>query len=201
MIRHMVEQGSQQWHELRLGMITSTRLKKLMGSTNLDLMDELIAEQELGYSDEDDFISDDMQRGIDLEPLAIEAYEFAKSVKTEMVGMLQSDEIPLLSVSPDRLVGDNGAVEVKCPRTKTHIKAIRQGGVPNEYKYQVLMYFLVHEKLEWLDFVSYDPRLIRKPLYIYRVERQDIAHDLEQARQACIKFIAKMEKYREEVFF
>jgi len=107
----------------------------------------------------------------------------------------------LLTVSPDRLVGSDGAVEVKCLKTKNHIKAIRQGGVPNDYKYQVLQYFIVHDGLKWLDFVSFDPRLTRKPIYVHRVWRKDIQLELDDALVAVRRFVEKLEKYKAELFF
>lgn len=201
MIIHNVAQGSQEWHELRVGKITSSRLKKLTKSDNLDLMDELIAEQELGYADSDGYINADMQWGIDHEPLAIAEYERITGNKTTVIGMLQSDEIPLLTVSPDRLVGTDGAVEVKCPSTKVHIRYIRQNQLPNEYKEQVWQYFLVHNDLKWLDFVSFDPRLTRKPYWSIRVTREKLQPVLDEAMVRVRKFIDKMEKYREEMFF
>lgn len=200
MTRHHIEQGSPEWHQLRVGKITSTRLKKLMSSSNLDLIDELIAEMELGYSDDDDYVSPEMQWGLDNEAPAIEMYEQITGNKTERIGMLQSDEFPILTVSPDRLVGEYGAVEVKCLKTKNHIKAIRMGGVPNDYKYQVMQYFLVHTDLKWLDFVSFDPRLTSKPIYIYRVEREAISQELSDTTEAVKKFLTKLEKYKEQIF-
>lgn len=43
-----VEQGSQEWHNLRLATVTGTRLKDLVKPSNLSLMDELIAEELTG---------------------------------------------------------------------------------------------------------------------------------------------------------
>jgi hypothetical protein len=75
------------------------------------------------------------------------------------------------------------------------------GGLPNEHKWQVYQYFLVNEKLQWLDFISYDPRFAPKPLYIYRVERNEIIEELKATMDALIKFWAKFEKYHQQVTF
>jgi len=201
MIIHDVEQGSYEWHQIRLGKITSTRLKKLMSKDNLSLVDELIAEEETGISDDDGFVSEDMQRGIDLEPLAIKEYESVTGNTVTRYGILQSDELPILCQSPDGYVGTEGAIEVKCPRTKTHVKYIRQGKIPNDYKEQVWTYFMVNPELQWLDFISYDPRLTKKPIWILRVNREDVQDDIIGAWMMLQAFNEKYISLKEELFF
>jgi predicted phage-related endonuclease len=201
MIIHDVQQGSYEWHQLRLGKITSTRLKKLMSKDNLSLVDELIAEEETGISDDDGFVSEEMQRGIDLEPLAIKEYESVTGNTVTRYGFLQSDELPILCQSPDGYVGVDGAIEVKCPKTKTHIKYIRQGKIPNDYKEQVWTYFMVNPNLKWLDFISYDPRLTKKPIWILRVNREDVQDDIIGAWMMLQAFNEKYIRLKEELFF
>ena len=203
MIIHNVEQGSYEWHQLRTGKVTSTRLKRVLGSSNMDLIDELIAEIETGYmEDADAFVSEAMQRGTDLEPIAIKAYEELKGYKTEVVGFMQSEEYPLFGVSADRLVPDlKGAVEVKCPDTKKHIRHIRQNRVNADYEAQVISYFIVDPTIEWVDFVSFDPRLTRKPLHIIRVNRADYTKEIAEAQYALSKFFVKLKKTMDDLFF
>ena len=201
MIIHDVEQGSYEWHQIRLGKITSTRLKKLMSKDNMSLVDELIAEEETGLSDDDGFVSEDMQRGIDLEPLAIKEYESMTGNTVTQYGILQSEELPILCQSPDGYVGTDGAIEVKCPRTKTHVKYIRQGKIPNDYKEQVWCYFMVNPNLKWLDFISYDPRLVKKPIWVLRVNREDVQDDIIGAWMMLQAFNEKYIRLKEELFF
>jgi len=207
MIIHDCTQGSFEWHQLRLGKITGSRLKKMMAKDNLSLIDELIAEEQVGIADDDEFVSDEMQRGIDMEPLAIQEYSNITGNTVEHPCILQSEDWPILFQSPDGCIkgasegGFEGAVEVKCPKTKTHIKYIRMGKIPNEYKEQVWSYFLVNPDLKWLDFVSYDPRLTVKPIWIHRVTREELAEELQTAVAELEKFIAKLDKYKSEIFF
>jgi putative phage-type endonuclease len=201
MIIHDVEQGSYEWHQIRLGKITSTRLKKVMAKDNMSLVDELIAEEETGLSDDDGFVSEDMQRGIDLEPLAIKEYESITGNSVTRYGIMQSDELPILCQSPDGYVGTEGAIEVKCPRTKTHVKYIRQGKIPNDYKEQVWCYFMVNPNLKWLDFISYDPRLTKKPIWVLRVNREDVQDDIIGAWMMLQAFNEKYIRLKEELFF
>jgi hypothetical protein len=75
------------------------------------------------------------------------------------------------------------------------------GGLPNEHKYQSLQYFLINEDLQWLDFVSYDPRFAPRPLYIHRITRDEVQAELGELMANIVKFWAKFEKYYQQVTF
>ncbi len=59
----------------------------------------------------------------------------------------------------------------------------------------------MNEKLEWLDFVSFDPRLTKKPLFIHRIKREELADEITIATAKLHKFFAKFEKLKTELFF
>jgi len=61
-------------------------------------------------------------------------------------------------VSPDGLIGDNGGIEIKCPKTTTQIETFLSGKMPTQHKPQVQGCLWVSER-EWWDFVSFDPRI------------------------------------------
>lgn len=197
------EQGIPEWHKIRLGKITSTRTKDIMKSDNLGVVDALIAEIEcpedaLWSVVEDTYQSDAMKWGSEYEPEA--RLKYGKELIVP--AFCTHDHFDWLGMSPDGFTLDfTGAVEIKCPNTKTHVKYIRMGGLPNEYKYQVYQYFLVNEKLQWLDFISYDPRFAPKPMYIHRVERAEIVDELNKTMAELHKFWAKFEKYHKQVIF
>jgi putative phage-type endonuclease len=201
MIIHNCDQGSHEWHQIRIGKITGTRLKKMLAKDNLSLLDELIAEEETGLTDDDDFVSEEMQRGIDLEPLAIQEYSNITGHEVDHPCLIQSSEWPILMMSPDGYIGTNGAVEIKCPKTKTHIKYIRQGKIPNDYKEQIWCYFMVNPDLQWLDFVSYDPRLTKKPIWILHITREQVQEDVNDALWQLGSFLTKLDSYKNEIFF
>jgi hypothetical protein len=178
-----------------------------MKSDNLPVVDALIAEKEcfddhLWDALENNYESEAMKWGTEYEPEAKAKYTAQTGIELIDVAFCIHDELDWLGMSPDGLTPDHiGAVEVKCPSTKTHVRTIRMGGLPNEHKWQVYQYFLVNEKLQWLDFISYDPRFAPKPLYIYRVERNEIIEELKATMDALIKFWAKFEKYHQQVTF
>lgn len=201
MIIHDVKQGSMEWFQLRLGKVTGSRLCKVFKADNLSLMDELIAEDMTETWEDSGYISDEMQRGIDLEPEALDQYEKINGVKLIRHGMIQSSEMPRLSYSPDGRVGVIGGVEVKCPTSKKHIQYLRQQQLPNDYRWQVLTPFLINPDCLWYDFMSYDPRVSQRPYFIHRTNRNEVEAELAKAKSDLEKFFAKMQKYQEEILF
>lgn len=195
-------QRSQEWFEARLGVITGSRAKYAFAKNNLVFMDELIAERLTGVIPEG-FTSEAMKHGILYEPEAIRVYEEVSGNTVEEVGFCVHDEHPYIAVSPDGLVKINGqyqgAVEVKCPSSKKHVEYMRIGRVPSEYKRQVVHYFVVIEELQWLDFVSYDPRLAQHKLHIHRVTREELQEQINEATDLYIKLYSKLLKYEEAI--
>lgn len=199
MIEVKVEQGSQEWLKMRLGKITGTRLKEVFKSDNLSLVDELTAEI-ISEVIEENFVNHAMQRGKDLEPIVRDLYTQVTGIEIEEIGFCLSEENDFLALSPDGFTPDRkGAIEIKCPSTKIHVKYIRQDQLPNEYKYQVYNYFLVNQDLEYLDFVSFDDRFKIKPMYVKRITREEIQTELYHTNAELEKFCTKFLKYYEKI--
>ena len=199
MIEIDVKQGSEEWLKMRLGKITGTKLKEVFKPDNLPLIYKMIAEID-SEEIEETFTTKQMQRGKDLEPIAREIYQQVKDIEIEEIGFCLSDSNDYLAYSTDGFTKDRkGGIEIKCPNTETHVKYISQNQIPNEYKSQVHTAFLVNEKLEWLDFVSFDPRFKSKPMFIKRIERTEIDSILQQTKIELNKFITKFEKYYKKV--
>ena len=199
-----IKQGTPEWNALRLGKVTGTRLKDLLATNNLPLVDKLIAER-VSERTKEGYKSEEMDRGNDMEPIAIQAYEDYTGLNVERVGFIESDKFDWFGVSPDGLILINGkftkAIEVKCPDTHNHVKYIRQGVVPSEYWSQVLSGFIVNEDLEEMDFISYDNRFHYQPLFIVTTRRVDIIEEIAQTEKAMVKFWEKFEKYYDQITF
>ena len=198
-----LQQRSPEWHKIRKGSIGGTRVKSAFAKNNLPLVDELIAER---HSDtiEENFVNDAMQRGIDLEPVAIAEFEDFTELTVDTFGLATNDKFTGCHLSPDGLVLDvNGypmfGVEVKCPSTKKHVEYIRTNKVPAEYKFQVYHYFAICETVETMFFVSFDPRFEIKPLHVVQLNREDIQKELEEYESGLLKFIDKLNKYESEI--
>lgn len=197
-----LEQRSPEWFQARLGTITGSRAKKVFASNNLPFVDELIAER-MTQTVEDSYTSPAMEHGILFEPEALKTYNERTGNEALEVGYCVHDHYEWLAVSPDALVFDKGVaiggVEIKCPSSKKHIEYIRQDKVPNEYKYQVYHYFIVIDTLEWLDFVTYDPRNSQRDIHVVRVTREELKAELAEVFTAYMKFYAKLEKYEKQI--
>ena len=195
MLEIKTKQGSAEWKSLRLGKITGTRLKGIRASNNLPVIDEMISEIVTG-SAEEIYLNSAMIRGNEKEPEARNLYIQKTGLNIEEVGFCISLDNDYIGLSPDGLTEDrSGAIEIKCPSTKRHIQNIRMNIIPSDYKDQVLMYFILNNNLEWLDFISYDDRFTIKPIWIKRTTREELAEDIEKAKADIEKFIVKFEKY------
>ncbi|MCR9179654.1 MAG: YqaJ viral recombinase family protein [Erythrobacteraceae bacterium] len=173
------DQGSPAWHEARLGCVTASRIADVVartksgyGAARQTYMRQLLAERLTGMASEV-YINAAMRWGTDMEPHAVAAYEEASGVVTELVGFLSHPAIAYAGASPDRLVGHEGLLEVKCPASTTHIDTLLSGEVPERYMLQ-MQWQMACSGRAWCDFVSFDPRLPQAyASFITRVSRDD----------------------------
>lgn len=170
------EQGSDEWHQARLGIPTATGVSSIVSASGkksaayISYLAELVAESIEG-STERDFKSAAMRRGNKLEPLARSAYEFITDHEVIQVGGVYRDANKDIMISPDGLIPSlKKGLEIKCPDLKTHIRYIIESGVPSEYIIQVQSALWVTGYDTW-DFVSYCPAYQKQSVYIYTAER------------------------------
>lgn len=162
MIIHDVEQGSQAWLDLRVGVATASQFDQIItpktqkpSASMAKYAYKLLAEKALGQS-LDDASSMWMERGKELEPEARAWYELTQGVDVRQVGFITSDD-GLVGCSPDGLVGEDGGLEIKCPSATVHMGYLL-GGVEDAYKCQVQGGLWVTGRA-WWDFLSYCPGL------------------------------------------
>lgn len=161
-----LEQGSDSWLDARRGMITASTIGRLITPKTLKpagnpesraLIAELAAERITGWS-ETVYVNADMERGVESEPLARDLYSEHYGIPVAETGFMVEDNLGgkgfRFGYSPDGLVGDDGLIEAKAPRAKTHIQTILSGEVPLYNMAQVQAGLLVSGR-EWLDFLSY----------------------------------------------
>lgn len=177
---HDVEQGTDEWHELRNGIITASEAKQFITNTGkLATNDKArksiyeLAAQRISGVTEPTYISDDMLRGMDEEADAIEYYEKNRT-DVDITGIVINDDLGFpVGYSPDALVGNVGLLEVKCPRQKAHIQTMVTYTVPDEYKWQLQQGLFVTGR-KWIDYVSHHAGL---PMVIIRVIPDDEMQD------------------------
>lgn len=180
MIKVNIEQGSEAWHDIRLGRVTATRFKDLMAGDSTksykDLITDLACEM-ITNKAEETYTNAIMERGIELESEAAKLYDSIFELESEEVGFCMFDDNnPLhewVGISPDRLVGELGGLEIKCPLRKTHLNYIKADKLPSEYRHQIQSSMYV-TGLQWWDFMSYYPGM--KP-FIIRVYPDKELHE------------------------
>lgn len=176
------EQRSEMWFAARAGRLTGSRagdmlakIKSGEAAAKRDLRVQLVCERLTGKPAESSFINAEMQRGIDMEPIARGEYEAMTGEIVEHTGFLSLDG-KMAGCSLDGHVNDfEGIVEIKCPKSATHLKYLRSGGIPTDYYAQCLHNMWV-TGAKWCDFVSYDDRFPADlQLYIARMVRDETA--------------------------
>ncbi len=167
-----IEQGSEEWHALRCGILTASEMKFIVTPTLKPASNdkerahlfELLG-QRITRHTEPRYISDDMLRGQDDEIDARIRYAEHFAPVTECGFVTNDDHGFVIGYSPDGLVDDDGLIECKSRRQKFQVETILADRVPEEYMLQIQTGLLVTGR-EWLDFVSYCAGL---PMFVKRV--------------------------------
>jgi putative phage-type endonuclease len=175
----MIPQDSEEWAKARLGKCTASRVADVIartksgyGMSRANYMAELVAERLTGEQFAT-YTNAAMQWGVDTEPQARVAYEFMESVKVDPAGFVEHPHIGMAGASPDGFVGEDGLVEIKCPKTATHIETLLGSSIPDKYVVQ-MQWQMACTGRKWVDFVSFDPRMPESmALFIKRVHRDE----------------------------
>lgn len=170
---HDCTQGSQEWLKLRSGIPTSSQFARIITPTGKPskssdpYMHALIAERYMGRP-LTEHVSFWMERGSALEAEAVAYYEHLKDTDTEAVGFVTNDA-GTIGESPDRLVGEDGLLEIKCPAPHTHVQYLMHKPVDRTYYPQIMGQLWICER-EWVDILSYHPGM---PPALVRTHRDE----------------------------
>ena len=194
----MIEQGTPEWFQERLGKVTASRVADVVAKTKsgysasrANYMAQLVCER-LTNSVAESYTNAAMQWGIVTEDQARASYEFAQSVSVEAIGFVPHPTITMSGASPDGLIADDGMCEIKCPNTSTHIETLLTGKVPEKYVTQ-MQWQMACTGRQWCDFVSYDPRMPeRMRLFIQRVKRDD--KRIDELESEVVGFLAELDE-------
>lgn len=167
---HECEQGTEEWHRVRLGVPTASEFKSIIaegkGKTRRTYMMKLLGERFTGEPAEN-YTNAHMERGKVMEDEARHLYEFMHDdITLRRVGFIRRGDV---GCSPDSLIGDTGMVEIKTKLPHLQMDLLVSGKLPSEHVAQIQGQLWVAER-EFVDFVSYWPRL---PLFVKRVTRDE----------------------------
>lgn len=128
-IIHNVEQRSPEWYMLREGKITASTITNILGKESLVTTQKAIknismklAIEAVHGMIENDYVSFDMQRGIDQEPSAFNLLSdiLAKDfIQLNKVGFVTYSEH--IGCSPDGIASNNSNAEIKCPNAENFL--------------------------------------------------------------------------------
>jgi hypothetical protein len=172
-ILHDCAQYSEAYDRLRLGLPTSSNFKKIITSLGEPSKQwrayayHLIAERLLGRK-VDSYTSPQMERGVIVEAEAAEWYEFAHNQETRRIGFITNDA-GTVGCSPDRLIGDDGLLEIKCPSPPGQIEYLLTGKPHRDHRPQLQGQLWITER-EWVDILCWHDEL---PRIVVRAERNE----------------------------
>lgn len=140
-----MEQRSNEWHDARLGRFTASKISLLLGKEGLTKTKQSIdnyamkAASEMYFGGiESDYVSFDMQRGLDLEPIAFEKFKELKGL--EFLDVSKCGFIPYGKhggASPDGIVSNGRNLEMKCPTIENFAKLVLTNEIKDEYVEQM----------------------------------------------------------------
>ena len=206
-IYEKVVQGTDEWMQLRCGILTASEMHHLVTPSKLEpawndaarsyLLD-LAAQRISGFVDAS-FTSKWMERGKFDEPYARDYYA-DNFEPVRQVGFV-SNEIDgvIIGYSPDGLVGDNGAIEAKSRNPSIQLGFILDRRIPTQALIQVQTGMLVAE-LDWIDYVSYSGGLAMAVERVYRDDKIQAAirRAAVEAEARIKEIVARYEKLLED---
>ena len=179
-------QRTADWHAERAGKWTGSKFVDVLARNKktgeplkcyYDLIWQVVTERITGQATEgaQGFA---LQWGTDVEPYAREAYELETGEIVTESGFIKHPVFWFAGCSPDGLVGADGGIEMKCPKSSViHLERFISG-VPEEYIPQIQGCMWVTGRA-WWDFVSYDPRQKEK----FRILKIRVNRDEEFIRK------------------
>lgn len=201
-----IEQGSQEWHRMRSGVITGSRVHDIIkqgrakgsySEARAKYMNELIAQVCTGLLP-DEINAKQLSWGKDNEPKALELYDPWGDKNVSQIPFVYGLNMRC-GVSPDALVGDNGALEIKCPWTTAQfIDQLLDGEPKPEYTTQVQFSLWILKRDYW-DFMNFDPRMKKNNYVIKRFEPNPELHS--KFNEEIPKFINEMDSKLSQLGF
>jgi len=165
-----VDQRSPEWFAARKGRITASLAAAVLGIDPyrgpLSAFNEITGRT--GKSEANAF----QVWGAEGEAAARGAYEEETGYLAFTTGLWVHPELPWLAASPDGLVGDDGLLEVKCPKTAL------PPAMPDHHRVQVAVQLACTGR-EWCDYFAWHPR---DGHYLSRLTRDEAGIPLLLAR-------------------
>lgn len=197
-----LEQGTEEWHQARCGVLTASLIGKLLTDTCSGIAKSKTAEriildilsQRINKIGDESIQTSAMRRGHEDEMEAKVLYSQNVAPVSE-VGFMTNDKWGFtLGYSPDGLVGEDGLIECKSRLSGLQMATILSQDVPVEYMAQIQTGLMVSGR-RWLDFISF-PALGGGKMMVKRVYPDPKFQAL--LLDAAVHFEAKIKIYQAE---
>lgn len=196
-------QRSLEWFSARLGRVTGSKAScVLMGETTAGRADyvlQLVLERLTEIVEEQGYVSSEMLRGIEKEPIARMQPEARHGILIRETGFLRHDDM-MIGTSLDGDSDDFACIwEFKCPKSTTHVKYLKSDGVALVKDYQPqIMHGIYVTGAERAVIGSFDDRL---PAGLDWIQREVRAADLplEEYEKALLKFLKDVDNLEAEL--
>lgn len=194
-----IEQGSEAWFRLHVGIPTASEFYKVMakvgprgGTTHKEYVMRaqylriLAAEVVTGEPRETEWFGNrHTERGKDREDEARALYALDHNIEPTQIGFVRNE---VCGCSPDSFVTDVGGLEIKDALPHRQIERLQDGSLPSEHRWQVIGTLHVCEDRDWWDFMSHSRGL--PPLYI-RTYREQVKAELAELRGGIDRFCSE----------
>lgn len=191
-----VQQNTPEWEALRAGIVTCSELKNVLakgeGKMRRAYMLRLAGERLIGAPAET-YENGHILRGREMEDEARRFYAFARDADVRQVGFIRNGDC---GFSPDGLLGDNAAIEIKTMLPHILIDVLLRDRMPPEHAAQVQGGLWISER-EFIDFIGYWPNL---PMYVQRCYRDDayiatLAAEVERFNEELATIVERVRRY------
>jgi len=190
---HDVEQNGPDWDALRLGKITASSYPKFMANYGAAFGDpakryalQVALERVTGNKAEHSFKTDDVELGLEQDPIARMFYEEQTFCD---VGNGVFYDWGYWGESPYDLFDDDCALETNCVIALFHHANIRRGKFDPAYKWQIVGH-LDGTGREWVDFASFcSDYPEHKQLAVFRTYRGEVQEELTQLAERRQQFL------------
>lgn len=183
-----IEQGTKEWLDLRLGLITCSEIKTICadGAGAQTYINGLAYERITGEPSAVFAGNEWTNRGHELEIVARDLYQQKTGHEVEEVSFIKNLGF---GYSPDGLIGLDGAMEIKAKQPQVQISILRSGEIPKEHLDQLDGGLLCSDR-NWIDFIAYCPNL---PIFIKRVYAEERKAQLEKLNTLIEKYNAQID--------
>lgn len=191
-------QRNDAWYADRCGKVTASPILKVYkklksggySSEREGYFFQVLAETLTGVP-ASNFKSSAMQRGIDKENEAREAYTRKTNYPVFEAPFIPHPRINRAGASPDGFVGDDGLIEIKCPTAATTAKVLLNDYLDETYAAQ-MQWQMACTGRQWCDYVVYDDRMPENlRMYVRRINRDDAL--IADVEKEVIKFLEEID--------